>query len=289
MAKHLNVSLPTLGGTQLWTDHVIRGGYRVQRNSLTGHYRLLDESNIRRAWGSRADVEAVLDECMPVTSVSDGDGEPRIILLHGLMRTSQSMRSMEKALHEAGHENTVRFSYASTRQPIAEDAAALREVLEGMPRDETFSFIGHSMGNIVVRHLVGDLQADGDPHGILTRCESMVMLGPPNQGAAIARRLSNFGVFRTMVGKGAVELGRDFDQVRDRLAVPPFPFMVVAGNVTDAPISNPLTDGAGDFVVSLEEARLDGAATMIEVPVLHSFLMDDADIQRRTIQFIADH
>ena len=223
MAKNLNLSLPTLGGTQLWTDHVIRGGYRVQRNSLTGHYRLLDESNVRRAWGSRTDVEAVLDELIPATTVSEGDGQPTIVLVHGLMRTSHSMRSMEKALHEAGHENTVRFGYASTRQSIAGDASALREVLEGMPRDATFSFVGHSMGNIVVRHLVGDLQADGDPHDILTRCESMVMLGPPNQGAAIARRLSNFGVFRTMVGKGAVELGRDFDQVRDRLAVPPFP------------------------------------------------------------------
>ncbi|MEM9365289.1 MAG: lipase [Planctomycetota bacterium] len=289
VAKHLNVSMPTLGGTQLWTDHVIRDGYRIQRNSLTGHHRLLDASDVRRAWGSRADVEAVLNELNPATTAQSEDGKPTVVLLHGLMRTAQSMRSMEMALNEAGYERTVRFSYASTRQSIAEDAAALREVLEGMPSDSTFSFVGHSMGNIVVRHLVGDLQTAGDPKGILTRCESMVMLGPPNQGAAIARRLSNFGVFRTMVGKGAVELGRDFDQIRDHLAVPPFPFLVVAGNVTDSPISNPLTDGEGDFVVSLDEARLDGAATMIEVPVLHSFLMDDAAVQERTLQFIADH
>ena len=74
--------------------------------------------------------------------------------------------------------------------------------MEGMPDETEFSFVGHSMGGIVVRHLVGDLQRD-DPGDLLKRCRSLVMLGPPNQGASIARRLARTGVFGLVSGKGA--------------------------------------------------------------------------------------
>ena len=49
-----NVEFPTKGDKMLWSDVDMRNGWRLQHNSLTGLSRILDENNIRKAWGSPA-------------------------------------------------------------------------------------------------------------------------------------------------------------------------------------------------------------------------------------------
>lgn len=287
VAKNLNVPLPTIGGAQLWTDLENRAGYRLQRNSVSGHCRVLDPKNIRRGWGSETDALQLLDELCPAPP--EPSAKPMVVLIHGLMRTDSSMKSLEKALRADGYDSVIRFGYASTRSGLAESAAALRRVLEGQHRDTQFCFVGHSMGNIVTRHLIGDLQRDGDPAEILPRCRAMVMLGPPNHGAVIAKRLAATGVFGLVAGPGAMELGTGWDEIEANLATPPFPFSVVAGKVEPGPIRNPLVEGDSDFVVGLEEAKLAGAESIHEVPVLHSFLMNDEACQKWTATFLDEH
>lgn len=60
-----NIPLDTTGGKQFWTDFVVRGGWRIQRNEVTGHYRLLDEKNIRQGWGNYAFCLRELDRRKP--------------------------------------------------------------------------------------------------------------------------------------------------------------------------------------------------------------------------------
>ncbi len=285
---NFNLPMKTGGGAQVWTDHAWRDGFRIQQNALTSHWRLLDKSDIRRAWGSREQVDAALELAKPKAQCTAGD-KPTIVLMHGLMRTHHSFKKLGDQLEANGHENVIRFSYASTRTKISDHAAALREVLEDQPADTEFCFVGHSLGNIVTRHLIGDLQRDGDPTGILPRCRAMVMLGPPNQGAAIARRLAPTGLFGVVTGNAGIELGPRWDQLKARLAIPPFPFAIVAGDVSENVIQNPLVDGGSDFVVSLEEAKLDGAEKIVSLPVLHSFLMSDDDACRFTTEFLAKY
>ena len=171
---------------------------------------------------------------------------------------------------------------------IADHAAALRDVLEHLPANTQFSFVGHSMGNIVVRHLLGDLR-DDDPADLLSRCRAMVMLGPPNQGALIAKRLARTGVFGWITGQGAIELGPKWDALEKKLATPSFPFAIIAGDLSEQPIQNPLVDGSSDLIVSVDEAQLDGAQWLKTVPVLHSFLMNSESVQQMTIDFIKSH
>jgi hypothetical protein len=47
-----NVRMPTLGGTFFWDDLAEIEGWRMQRNVVTGHWRLLDPHNVRCAWGT---------------------------------------------------------------------------------------------------------------------------------------------------------------------------------------------------------------------------------------------
>ena len=144
------------------------------------------------------------------------------------------------------------------------------------------------MGNIVVRHLIGRLQHD-DPHHLLDRCHSMVMLGPPNQGAAISRLLAPTGLYGWLTGQGGLELGPQWETFVTELATPPFPFMIIAGDVSGLPITNPLVDGSSDFVVSVDEAKLDGSESLEIVPVLHSFLMNDDKSVEMTVKFLLEH
>lgn len=291
MEHPFNVPLPTTGGTQLWTDHQDRDGFRIQQHALTGHWRLLDASDVRQAWGTRAACEQSLQKLCPVAEIESPTHT--VVLLHGLMRTRHCMKSLGEAIEKTFRDQnqsvrTLCFSYASSRRSIGDHAAALREVLETQPASTQFSFAGHSMGNIVVRHLIADLERDNDPANILPRCRSMVMLGPPNQGAAIARRLAPTKLYGWITGTGGLELGPQWESFSANLATPKFPFLIIAGDVSDKPVQNPLVDGSGDFVVSVQEATLEGAVAVETFPVLHSFLMNDQAVVDRTIEFLAD-
>jgi hypothetical protein len=83
-----------------------------------------------------------------------------------------------------------------------------------------------------------------------------------------------------------MELGPDWQQLFQHLATPPCPFAIVAGNLPSAIPSNPLVDGESDFIVSLEEARLPGATAFHEVPYMHSFLMDQPQVQQLVFEFL---
>ena len=144
------------------------------------------------------------------------------------------------------------------------------------------------MGNILVRHAIGDWQRAND-QATLDRVESVVMLGPPNQGSSIARQLSKTGLFKWILGKGGMELGPEWQEIEAKLAVPHCPFGIVAGKLTDNAPQNPLVDGEGDFVVSVDETRLAGASAFLTVPKLHTFLMEDPVVQRAVVQFMKNH
>ena len=85
----------------------------------------------------------------------------------------------------------IAVDYASTRGSIDAAAATVAEVISDLPQAAPLAFVGHSMGNIVTRRLIQRWVEADDP--TLHRCRAMVMLGPPNQGAAIARRLDAIG------------------------------------------------------------------------------------------------
>ncbi|MCA9133174.1 MAG: hypothetical protein KDA45_08465 [Planctomycetales bacterium] len=278
-----NFKIPTLGGKQLWTDHAWRQGWRIQQNALTGHWRLLDPQNVRFAWGTRMACEAALQQQQPDNVLA---AQQITILLHGLMRSASSMSALGESIVAQTQQPVLYFEYASTRATIAEHAAALRDVIASLPPEVDFNCVGHSMGNIVVRHAIGDWQQAGDSQS-LSRLKHVVMLGPPNQGSSIARQLAKTGVFGWVTGRGGLELGREWERFAAHLATPLCPFGIVAGSLPESSLQNPLVDGRGDFVVSIEETKLPGAADFLEVPRLHSFLMDDATVQQAVVHFLS--
>ena len=65
-----------------------------------------------------------------------------------------------------------------------------------------------------------------------------------------------------------------------------FPFGIVAGGRGKGGANNPLLSGDDDFVVTVDETRLPGAADFLVVPVLHTFFMDDPTVRECTLRFL---
>ncbi len=276
----INVPLDTVGGMQFWTDFVIRGGWRVQRNEVTGHYRLLDDSNVRQGWGNYAFCLQELDRRMP-TDPRAVEHQHVVVLLHGLGRTRRCWDALALRLEHEGY-CVVSFGYASTRGTLSDHAHALDHVLRHLEPCATVSFVAHSLGNLVVRRY---LDEHPEPLPGAPRRGRMVMLGPPNLGAQMARRLKQSNLFRVIAGASGEQLSDHWREVEQHLATPVFEFGILAGGA-DMPASNPLVDGDDDLVVSVEETRLPGAADFRRVGATHSFLAEDDEAIDLTVHFL---
>src|SRR5438552_1909465 len=82
----LNFAWKTLGAEQLWSDDLVYGHWRIQRNEITDHYRLLDPSDARRAWGTAAQCRAALAGLKRSEMLPPLDGRA-VITLHGFGRS----------------------------------------------------------------------------------------------------------------------------------------------------------------------------------------------------------
>jgi hypothetical protein len=276
--------VPTLGGKQFWNDFRWWYGLRLQQHQLTRHWRVLSPHNRRLVWGSLPHVWKnflELKQSIPAQPMAKA-----VILLHGLIRTSSSLRRMGETLRENGWEFVIDFRYASTRATISQHAAALRSVVRGLPADTRLSFVCHSMGNIVLRHAIGDWQRRFGDRRFLERMDRVVMLAPPNQGSAIARTLAWTGIFQWITGHAGLQLGRDWPELESHLGIPPCPFAIIAGDVAAGPW-NPLVPAPSDLIVSVEETDLPGATERLIVPSIHSLLMADPQVQAATARFLA--
>jgi pimeloyl-ACP methyl ester carboxylesterase len=278
--------LPTLGGVQFWTDHRYWHGWRLQKNALLGQWRVVDERSLLRAQGDRSDCEAYLQEQIdqrawpaPATRV--------VLLIHGLGRSRRSMKPLVEPIESAKCGAAVLFEYASTRDSISGHAVALRELLEGLPGAPRINLVGHSLGNIVVRRLFSDLKQSETGNGeLLHRIDSCVMLGPPNNGSRLAARLQSLGLFTMVMGESAAELGQGWQTIQASLEVPPCPFGIIAGNMQEGFLRNPYLPESSDLVVTTDETRLSGAVEVLEVPVIHSFLMQSEEVQQAVVNFL---
>ncbi|MGB1930546.1 MAG: esterase/lipase family protein [Mariniblastus sp.] len=279
-----NWELKTLGGMQFWTDVKHLSGWRIQQNSETGHFRLIDPSAVRFAFGSCQQCEAAFSEIATKKKIRPLKGKV-VILLHGLMRTSASMAPLGEFLKTKGKFEIVNFQYASTRKQVQDHASALEQVIDSLGSDVTeINFVGHSLGNIVVRRYLGNQAAAKKP--IDPRIKRMVMLGPPNQGSRMARLLRSSFSFKVIAGVSGAELSNSWQQLEPTLATPEFQFGIIAGGqVGQNKLNNLLLTGKDDFTVSVEETKLSGAYDFQIRPLIHTTMMKDKEVLQDTLCF----
>ena len=267
-----------------WTDELVRHDWRLQHRPQAlpkgDTCRILDPDDRVVHQGTRGECEAAFADLERSGRVTPVRGHT-VILLHGLGEGRDSMAPLAKHLRTALDATVLTFGYASVRADIDAHGRALDTVVSRLPHAETLSFVGHSLGNLVVRRWMA-LAAARD----LARTRRMVMLGPPNQGSDLARMASRIWGLASLTEGASRDLVVDWPRVAPSLAVPACDFGIVAGGRGDDTGYSLLLEGDDDAVVRVAETRLPGARGFVVVPVHHAAMMKDTAVQRATAAFL---
>ncbi len=207
-------------------------------------------------------------------SVTSAEGE-MVVLLHGIGRTAGSMSVPASLLAEKGYAID-NIDYPSRSAPIARLAEGVNERLkaEKAGTNAKLHFVTHSMGGLIVRHLVKEFRPPN-----LGR---VVMLAPPNQGSEIADFLGDNFLFKKVYGPA----GQDLRTRNESSGPVDFPLGVIAGTKSIDPISSLLLSGPNDGKVTVESTKVKGMTDHIILPVNHTFLMRDARVLRQIEAFL---
>lgn len=271
------LAMKTLGGLQMWADVAAFHDWRIQK--FTGredHYRLLDGEDFRHCSGTREECEAKLKELREQLELPPMQGEA-VILIHGIVRSSKSFGKLRSQLKEAGY-TPIGFDYPSTRVSIEESAEYLHSLIGSLKGVQKIHFVVHSMGGILVRQYFAK-HAD-------ERVTRLVMMGVPNRGAELADWLQSNLIYKLVYGPAGRQLISGENGLIAKLPPPKCEFAVIAGGRGDDRGFNPLLPGDDDGTVTIESARLPGAADFLRVDCLHSFLMFDDQAMAATVRFL---
>lgn len=273
----LTLSVPTLGGKQIWADELVFRGYRIQRNVIGGQCRLLGPRN-GRICGGTFDVCLERFEALREQRGLKRGGSHLVLLLHGIFRAKEAFHPMRRALHRAGYEAEA-INYPSTRGTIESHADQVERLLEHTRDVSRLSLVCHSMGGLVARELL----ARESSWRRRLPVHRLVMIATPNQGAHMANHLLPLWAFRRLAGPAAAQLTTDYAPV---LAPPSVPFGIVAGVKGDGRGYNPLLEGEDDMTVSLSSTHLPGAEDTLQVRAIHTFILQHPDVIAGTLRYL---
>ena len=279
-----NLKLPTLGAKQFWADELHFHGWRIQRNVLTDHCRLLDEKDFRHAWGSYDACKKKLDAIRRERKLPAMKGKA-VVVIHGLGRTRSSMRKIARYLKNEGGYTVFNVSYPSTRQGVAKHAKRLAGIIENLEGIEEINFVGHSLGNIILRYYLGDHTDAAKGIKPDKRIGRIVMLAPPNQGAQLGERVGDLPLYKTIFGETGEAFSKNWKKLEPRLATPAVDFGIMAGGRGDDKGLNPIIDGDDDLIVTVASTKLAGARDFRVIRVGHTFIMEHPDALRYTLNF----
>lgn len=201
---------------------------------------------------------------------------PHTILVHGFLRTRYDMFLLAPRLRALMPSTTVHcFSYPTRKITLEEAAKRLADFVASNTKGEPVSFVGHSLGGLVVRAL----DALHSPPAPLHR---LVTLGTPHQGASIAGLLARSKQLRSLGGP-----------VLAQLAAPPLspqPRQLSVGCIIGQTTTRfgylPIFGRDNDGLVSVDEAIFPACVEEIRTYTFHGFFPFSAQIARLSAQFL---
>lgn len=194
----------------------------------------------------------------------------KVIVLHGLNRTSRPMKQLSKKVGDAGFE-AILIDYPSSEERIEN---LVDRIYNQLPSDEKLHFVGHSLGGILSKKLAKKLSSKNRGR--------IVQLGAPNFGSEIAERAAVFGKLigpalkQLTPNSGEDDEGLDIGAIAGTAAVPAY------GLITGI-------DGPNDGKVSVISAWGNAPPDKrISLPVAHVIMMQDKRVIDAVIKFLKE-
>ncbi|MDX1964571.1 MAG: hypothetical protein SFX18_15575 [Pirellulales bacterium] len=283
--ERLRVVGSSLRSQPLWSDEAVIHDWRIQKNCRDGSCRVLDEMLKPQGTGTFEECLASLRQAQ--TQLPAPPAHARVVLvLHGLGRYREYCESMAAAIRKETDAKVICLGYPSTQADVAAHAASLASVIRHLPEVQEIDLVAHSLGNIVIRHYWRD---QTDPAKKLSpdpRIRRIVMVGPPNQGAQLARRAGQNVLFDSFSGPSGQQLARGWEKLEPQLGTPTCEFGIIAGGLGNDFGYNVLIDGDDDILVGVEEAKLPGARDFVLLPASHFRQMSDPQVQQAAVRFL---
>jgi pimeloyl-ACP methyl ester carboxylesterase len=202
-----------------------------------------------------------------------------VVLLHGLSRSSSSMKPLEKALLKQGF-RVINLDYSSRKFPIEilVENIARQIKAKGIDSANKVHFVTHSLGGIITRWYI----KENRPKNL----GRVVMLSPPNQGSEIVDCLRNYGWYQWITGPVGQQLGTDSSSVPNQLGSVDFELGIITGNRTIDPVGSWLIPGENDGRVSVKRAKVAGMSDFLVLPHSHAFIMSRDNVMAQVIYFL---
>ncbi len=197
----------------------------------------------------------------------------KILLIHGLSRTPLSLANLEWYLQQKGAK-TEQFAYLAFAETFEKIVERLREHLQTLSQQGAYGVVAHSLGGLLMRAALGITS--------LERPQHIVMLGTPNQPPRLARYAWRVPPFQWWTGQCGFNLtNHDFFASLPKLDSP---YTIVAGTGGPRGFWNPFGNELNDGIVAVSETLLSDFDNVIQLPVWHTFMMNDPTVQQTVAQ-----
>lgn len=203
-----------------------------------------------------------------------------VILLHGMGRSSASMKQIETALHGEGYV-VINVDYPSTAHSI--EFLSTNFVPPAITQcqssgADTINFVTHSLGGILVRYLLQNYHIEG--------LGKIIMLSPPNHGSEVADALKDWAPYNWAMGPPGQQLGTGADDLAKSLKPIPGDIGIITGEVSYDPWFSGILPGQDDGKVTVESAKLDEMKDFLIVESGHTFIMNSDSVIAQILYFL---
>jgi len=194
----------------------------------------------------------------------------QVLLVHGMGRTALSLYRLARDLESAGHRARL-LGYVAAVESFARIVTRIHNRLARLARGGSpYAVVGHSLGGLLVRAALARSPVDRPPAHV-------IMLGTPNRSPRLARQYQRRWLYRWVNGDSGQVLAqtRFFEQLPS-LTVP---YTIIAGTKGWPGRPGVFGGEANDGVVAVSETTMADTDAPIEVPVRHTFMMNDPRVR----------
>jgi pimeloyl-ACP methyl ester carboxylesterase len=210
------------------------------------------------------------------SAASKGD---YVVVLHGIARSSDSMKKMVSHLTSHGYD-TLNIDYPSTKLSLEELVEHInREVLSfNFDFNRKIHFVSYSMGGLLVRGLLSKY-----PPNNLGR---VVMLAPPNLGSEATDFWKDKWIYKYIYGPAGQQITTDQSNLKNFFGKIDYELGIIAGDRSIDPFHSFIIPGTDDGKVAVERTKVEKMKDHIVIHATHTFIMNNKKALHQTTNFL---